>query len=47
MLTATTTLEKLDACKARGAIDAMIKPFNPRTLADQIATLLNKYNAAG
>jgi DNA-binding response OmpR family regulator len=47
MLTATTTPEDIAACKAQGAIDAMVKPFNPRMLPGQIEGILSKHQAAG
>jgi CheY-like chemotaxis protein len=42
LLTAMTHAPDLDECKARGVVDTLLKPFNPRTLAQQIATLLGK-----
>jgi len=35
-LTAKTQVEEISRLKALGAIDVIIKPFNPMTLADQV-----------
>lgn len=42
LLTAMTHAPDLEDCKARGVIDTVLKPFNPRTLGQQIETLLSK-----
>jgi len=45
MLTAMTQSADIEACKARGAIAALIKPFNPRSLPQQVEALLRDHPA--
>ena len=45
LLTAMTQSAEVETCRARGAIDALIKPFNPRTLAQQVETLLQAHRS--
>jgi CheY-like chemotaxis protein len=40
LLSATPRVEDIDDCKARGAVAALAKPFNPRTLAGELETIL-------
>jgi CheY-like chemotaxis protein len=42
LLTAMTHALDLEDCKSRGVVDTLLKPFNPRTLGQQIETLLSK-----
>ncbi|MGE3332549.1 MAG: response regulator transcription factor [Rhodospirillaceae bacterium] len=47
MLTALTDNMDVQRCRALGALDVIVKPFSPRTIAGQIRDLLAAHNAAG
>lgn len=45
LLTAMTHAPDIDECKTRGVLDVLVKPFDPRTLPQQIEALLRKTGA--
>jgi DNA-binding response OmpR family regulator len=47
MLTALSDNIDVQRCRALGALDIIIKPFSPRTIAGQIQDLLAAHKAAG
>ncbi len=47
MLTALTDNMDVQRCRALGALDVIVKPFSPRTIAGQIRDLLAAHSAAG
>lgn len=47
MLTALTDTIDVQRCRALGALDVIVKPFSPRTIAGQIRALLAAHKATG
>jgi DNA-binding response OmpR family regulator len=47
MLTALTDNFDVQRCRSLGALDVIVKPFSPRTIAGQIQDLLAAHKAAG
>lgn len=45
LLTALTEAIDMERCRALGALDVIIKPFSPRTIAGQIQALMAAHNA--
>lgn len=47
MLTALTDTTDMERCRTLGALDVIVKPFSPRTIAAQINALLTAHQAQG